>query len=192
MLKPPAARRPLHSRRIEMQVFARDDGLWDIDAHLRDEKPYSYMDPTRGPQQPGDAVHDIHIRMTFDDDRIIRDVEVQMGSMPFGTCHEVKERFRFLVGERIGPGWRNILKKIPRTDTCTHAQELLVPMATAVVQGMALGREPEGRTSLIYDPGAKEAPFFVNDCHSWRADGPVVAKFYPQFSRVPGKSKRDA
>jgi hypothetical protein len=173
----------MHSRRIEMEVFARDDGLWDVEAHLRDEKPYAYTDPTRGPRLPGDPVHDIRIRLTFDDARVVREVDVQMGSMPFGTCHEVKEQFGFLVGERIGPGWRSVLKRVPRTATCTHAHELLVPMATAVVQGMALGREPEGKISLVPDPQAQAAPFFVNDCHSWRADGPVVAHFYPQFSR---------
>jgi hypothetical protein len=98
----------------------------------------------------------------------------------------VKDTFKVLVGERIGPGWRNILKKIPRTATCTHAQELLVPMATGVVQGMALGRDPEGKPSLVPDPEATSAPFFVDDCHSWRADGPAVARFYPQFARKRG------
>ena len=53
----------------------------------------------------------------------------------------------------------------------------------AAVQGMALGREPEGKASLVRDPAAATAPFFVNDCYSWRAEGPVVAHFYPQFSR---------
>lgn len=183
MSAPQANRRPMHLRSIEMEVYVRDDGLWDVEARLRDEKPYAYIDPGRGPQAPGDAVHDIRIRLTFDADRVIRAVDVQMGSMPFGTCQEVKSRFGFLVGERIGPGWRNVLKKLPRTAACTHAQELLVSMATAVVQGTALGRDPEGQPALTPDPEAKTAPFFVDDCHSWRADGPVVAHFYPQFSR---------
>ncbi|MBU1358538.1 MAG: DUF2889 domain-containing protein [Gammaproteobacteria bacterium] len=176
-------RRELHLRRIELRAFARDDGLWDIEAQLRDEKPYAYLDPVRGEREPGDPVHDIRIRLTLDDERVIRDVDVQMGSMPFGTCHELKDSFRILVGERIGPGWRNILKKFPRTATCTHAQELLVPMATAALQGMALGRAPEGTASIVRDPATTTRPFFVDDCHSWRADGPAVAHFYPQFSR---------
>lgn len=186
MASPPAARRSLHVRRIEMEVFARDDGLWDIEAKLRDEKPYAYVDAGRGPRAPGDPVHDIRIRLTFNDDRVIQEVDVQMGSMPFGTCQEVRSRFAYLVGERIGPGWRNIIRKLPRTETCTHAQELLSPMATAVVQGMALGREPEGVYSLKDAADLKEAPFFVNDCHSWRADGPAVARFYPKFAKKPG------
>jgi len=181
------ARRELHLRRIELRAFARDDGLWDVEAHLRDEKPYAYIDAGRGAREPGDPVHDLHVRLTFDEDRIVRDVDVKMGSMPFGTCREAEGSLKVLIGERIGPGWRAILKKIPRNATCTHAKELLMPMATAVVQGMALGREPDGKTSAVRDTERKDAPFYVDDCHSWRADGPQVAKYFPQFIR-----KRDA
>ena len=45
-------RRETHMRRIEMRAFARDDGLWDVEAHLRDEKPYAYIDADRGPGSP--------------------------------------------------------------------------------------------------------------------------------------------
>jgi hypothetical protein len=176
-------RREMHMRRIEMRAFARDDGLWDIEAHLRDEKPYEYIDPGRGLQKAGDAVHDIWLRLTVDDDRIIRDIAVEMGSMPFGTCHEVKDSLRPLIGERVGRGWRQILKRIPRHQTCAHVHELLVPLATVVHQGMALGREPDGKVAMQPDPALEMQPFFVDDCHSWRIDGPVVAKFFPQFSR---------
>ena len=179
----PVARRPMHLRRIEMQAFARDDGLWDIEAHLRDEKPFAFHDPGRGPMKPGDPVHDIRVRLTVDDARVIREVAVEMGSMPFGICHEVRDSLAPLVGERVGPGWRNVLKKLPRTATCSHVREVLVPMATVVAQGLSFGREPEGKVAVVPDPTLAEPPFFVDDCHSWRAEGPVVAHFYPQFSR---------
>ena len=179
----PVTRRPMHLRRIEMRAWARDDGLWDVEAHLHDEKPFAYDDPGRGVQQPGDPVHDIRVRLTVDDDRVIRDVAVEMGSMPFGTCHEVKESLRPLVGERVGPGWRHVLKKLPRQATCAHVREVLVPLATVVNQGMSLGRDPAGRIAIEPDAGRATPPSFVDDCHSWRADGPAVARFYPQFSR---------
>ena len=56
-------------------------------------------------------------------------------------------------------------------------------MATVVHQGMSLGRVPDGKVAIEPDPSLETQPFFVDDCHSWRADGPVVAHFYPQFSR---------
>jgi hypothetical protein len=174
-------RRLTHTRRIEMHAYARDDGLWDVEARLIDEKPFAYIDPGRGEQDAGDPVHDIRVRLTLDDDRVIHDVAVEMGSMPFGTCREVKDTLRPLIGERVGRGWRQILKKIPRNTTCAHVHEVLVPMATVVHQGMSLGRAPDGRVAIEPDPSLETQPFFVDDCHSWRADGPVVAHFYPQF-----------
>jgi hypothetical protein len=176
-------RRPMHTRRIEMQAYARDDGLWDVEARLLDEKPFGYVDPGRGEQRAGDPVHDIRVRLTLDDDRVIRDVAVEMGSMPFGTCREVKDTLRPLIGERVGRGWRQVLKKIPRNTTCAHVHEVLVPMATVVHQGMSLGRAPDGKVAIEPDLSLEAPPFFVDDCHSWRADGPVVAHFYPQFFR---------
>lgn len=178
-----ASRRPMHTRRLEMCAYARDDGLWDFEAHLRDDKPFTYIDPGRGEQKAGEAVHDIRVRLTVDDDRVIREVEVEMGSMPFGTCHEVKDSLRPLIGERVGRGWRQILKRIPRNTTCAHVHELLVPLATVVHQGMSLGRHPGGKVALDPDLTLDKPPFFVDDCHSWRLDGPAVARFYPQFSR---------
>jgi hypothetical protein len=178
-----APRRPMHLRRIEMQAFARDDGLWDFVAHLRDEKPFNYIDPGRGELKAGDAVHDLWVRLTVDDDRVIREVAVEMGSMPFGTCHEVTDSLRPLIGERVGRGWRQILKRIPRHATCAHVHEVLVPLATVVHQGMSQGREPDGKVALQPDPGLEKQPFFVDDCHSWRIDGPVVAHFYPKLVR---------
>ena len=176
----------MHTRRIEMQAFAREDGLWDIEAHLQDEKSFKYIDPGRGVQEAGDPVHDIFVRLTLDDDRVIREVAIEMNSMPFGTCHEVKDSLRPLIGETVGRGWRNILKKIPRSTTCAHVHEVLVPMATVVHQGMSMGRKPDGKLALEPDSTLGRQPFFVDDCHSWRADGPVVAHFYPQFARRQG------
>jgi hypothetical protein len=34
-----------------------------------------------------------------------------------------------------------------------------------------------------------EPPFFLNGCHSWRTDGPIVAKVLPQFATKPRTSE---
>lgn len=176
-------RRLMHTRRIEMMAYARDDGLWDFEAWLRDEKPFAYIDLGRGQRDSGDPVHDIRLCLTVDDERVVRDIVVHMNAMPFETCHEVRDSLRPLVGVQVGRGWRQALKRIARSATCTHAHELLVPLATVVHQGMSLGREPEGKVALQPDAALQAAPFFVDGCHSWRADGPAVAHFYPQFVR---------
>jgi hypothetical protein len=56
--------------------------------------------------------------------------------------------------------------------------EVLVPMATVVHQGMSLGREPEGKMALTPDCTLTQKRFFVDDCYSWPADGPMVGRFF--------------
>jgi len=73
--------------------------------------------------------------------------------------------------------------RVSRGLSCTHVHEVLTPMATVVHQALPFGHDPEGKVALTPDPALTEKPFFVDDCHSWRADGPVVARFNPQFSR---------
>ena len=183
-------RRPMHTRRLEMCAFARDDGLWDFEAHLVDSKPFGYIDPGRGEMMVSQPVHDLWVRLSVDDARVIREVDIATDAVPFGTCHEVRGSLRPLIGQRIGAGWRKVIAAVPRSSTCAHVHELLIPLASAVHQALSLGREPEGRVALQPDLALTKAPFFVDDCHSWRSDGAVVARFYPQLARkriVPGE-----
>jgi hypothetical protein len=42
MLTTPQARTPLHTREISFNGYARDDGLWDIEGHLKDTKSHLF------------------------------------------------------------------------------------------------------------------------------------------------------
>ena len=44
-LSPPAARDPLHTRRIEINGYRRADGLFDIEGRLTDTKPFRLPEP---------------------------------------------------------------------------------------------------------------------------------------------------
>jgi hypothetical protein len=91
-----------------------------------------------------------------------------------------------LVGERIGKGWRELVRqKIGRLETCTHLAELLGPAVTALFQTMSYGKSPELRDSLDSQRSVDERPFFIGGCHSWRTDGPIVAEMFPQFATKP-------
>ena len=39
----PTTRREIHRRVIDVTAFARDDGLYDIEAHLIDRKPFQLL-----------------------------------------------------------------------------------------------------------------------------------------------------
>lgn len=178
-----APRRHLHDRRISLQGYLRDDGLWDIEGHLTDTKAMPHRDHHGRELVPGEFIHDMWLRVTVDDERVIRAIAVAMDSTPFPTCLDVQASLDGLVGAKIGNGWRNVIRtKVARLSTCTHIAELLVPLASAVFQTLSLGK---GRASYAeararVAPDAK--PFFIDGCHSWRSDGPNVAALYPQFA----------
>jgi hypothetical protein len=176
-------RRLMHRRSIECTGYLRNDGLWEVEARLVDTKPFAQRDHFRGELQPGDPVHDIGVRLAVDDALTIREAETTMRATPFPTCVDVEPILQRLVGERIGPGWRDLVRrKIGRLETCTHLSELLGPAVTTLYQTMSYGKTPDGRSSLEDQRGAREPPFFLGGCHSWRIDGPVVAELFPQFA----------
>src|SRR5919205_434620 len=67
-LTAPVERQPMHSREIRCQGFLRGDGLWDIEAHLVDTKPYDMPNADRphGKIAAGEHLHEMWIRLTVD------------------------------------------------------------------------------------------------------------------------------
>jgi hypothetical protein len=176
-------RRLMHRRSIECTGYLRNDGLWEVEARLLDTKPFAQHDHFRGELQPGDPVHDIGLRLAVDDSLTIREAQAMMRATPFPTCIDVEPILQRLVGERIGKGWREIVRrKMGRLETCTHLSELLGPAVTALFQTMSHGKSPEGRDAMDHHRAVTERPFFIDGCHSWRTDGPVVAEIFPQFA----------
>jgi hypothetical protein len=179
-------RRLMHRRSVECLGYLRDDGLWEVEARLVDTKPYPRHDRYRGDQQPGDPVHDIRLRLAVDETFLIHETGTTMQSTPYPSCIDVEGILQRLVGKRIGKGWRETVRTtIGRLETCTHLQELLGPAVTTLFQTVSSSKDPEGRGSLESSREAKEPPFFVGGCYSWRLDGPVVAEMYPQFAKKP-------
>ena len=41
-------RKKIHNRTVHCEGFLREDGLWDIEGHLRDTKTYSFKSDHRG------------------------------------------------------------------------------------------------------------------------------------------------
>jgi hypothetical protein len=176
-------RRLMHRRTVECEGYLRDDGLWEVEARLVDVKPFPMRDRYRGSLQAGEPVHEICLRLAVDDDFKIHEAETSMRATPFPTCMQVEPVLRRLIGERIGKGWRELVRqRIGKLEGCTHLSELLGPAVTALFQTISYGRTPEGRDSLANQRGSTELPFFINGCHSWRTDGPIVAEIFPQFS----------
>jgi len=173
----------MHRRSIECTGFLRDDGLWEVEACLVDTKPFSQRDRFRGELPAGQPVHDIRLRLAVDDHLTIREADATMQATPYPTCIEVEGILQRLVGEHIGKGWRELVRrKIGRLETCTHLSELLGPAVTTLFQTMSHGKSPEGRSSMDNHQTQEKRPFFIGGCHSWRTDGPIVAELFPQYA----------
>ena len=88
-LSPPVGRQHLHTRKVTCQGFYRDDGLYDIEGRITDEKTYEHANEWRGALQPGDFVHDMSIRLTIDHRFTIVDVEAVTDKSPYRMCGDL-------------------------------------------------------------------------------------------------------
>ncbi len=177
-LPPPAARRHVHTRRVQVEGYLREDGLWDIEASLIDDKPYAYDDFERGRRQPGEPVHKMSIRLTVDDALVVRDAAAAMEDVPYPTCHDVPPRVEALIGMKLGGGWRNAVReRIAKRQACTHLMELIGPAITTLFQSMSAKSFEERAAGKAME----QKPYFIDGCWSWRSDGPALKKFFPQF-----------
>jgi len=184
----PVARQHLHSRRINLAGYYRDDGLWDIEAHIVDSKTYSYQNRLRGTVAAGQPVHDMSLRLTLDRHLVIRDVAVGMDAQPYATCSEVLPNFRRLIGLQIGKGWsRKVRAAVGGVEGCTHIMELLHPIATVTFQTMASDYAQQLMGDVAPASGeapeqqADSIPFMLDGCYSWARSGAVVKEEYPQY-----------
>lgn len=182
-LSPPAARAPLHDRTLAFQGFRRDDGLWDIEGHLTDVKTYAFANEHRGEIRAGEPLHDMWLRVTLDDEFMVRDIEAATDAAPYGVCPEVTPNFKRMIGVKVGPGWRRAVRaRLGGVEGCTHLVELLGALATVAFQTLYPLLAKEKRREA---PSTARPPL-LDSCHAYRADGPLAKRYWPAFYREPG------
>ena len=178
-LTAPAPRRHLHTRTIKCEGFEREDGLFDVEAQIVDQKAYDVDEPYRGHRPAGAHVHDMQVRLTLDQAMTVRAIEATTNHAPYDICPNVAPGYQALVGAKIGAGWRKaVTEAVGRTRGCTHITELLMPMATVAFQTMGNWKSSPGTAG---NPGQK--PHFIDGCHAWASDGPVVKRLFPLHYR---------
>lgn len=184
-LSQPAPRREIHNRVIDMKVYAREDGLCDVEAHLLDRKPFPFkraINPI--PIPAGQPLHDLWIRLTVDGDRVIRHVEASSDITPYSICKEAEPTLSVLVGQRIGSGWSRRVKELLRgTASCTHLMEMLLPMATTTLQGMQA-------LNIIRHtlPNPKTEPLQLDSCYAYSREREVVQVLWPEHYTITNYS----
>ena len=173
MLSTPQARRHLHQRAVTFNGYARDDGLWDIEAHLRDTKSHDFSVGERI-FNPGEAIHDMEIRLTVNQDLIVQDIETLMRSTPHPECPEATAAMKKMIGCSLKSGWRkSIEENLGGVAGCTHLRELLFNMATAAFQS-----DPK---EFFTNQETEKPPTHLGKCKAWDFNGPVVMRIFPKF-----------
>ncbi len=176
------ARKPLHTRAITYSGYQRDDGLWDVEAHLSDIKAYTFHNAWRGEVTPGDPIHDMLIRLTVDDSLTIQAVESAIELSPFAMCPDITPNYQSLIGIKIGPGWRNAIKqRISAVQGCTHLTEVLYPLATVAMQAIIPILAKKRKKEAPIAATKKSRPYQMDGCHTWATDSPVVKQYYPEY-----------
>jgi len=77
-LPPAQPRSPEHLRQVVYNGYRREDGLWDIEAHLCDTKHVPFEVPGEISWAPHEPIHDMEIRLTVDQQLVIREIAVAM------------------------------------------------------------------------------------------------------------------
>ena len=174
----------LHTRAATFQGILRADGLWDIEAWMRDTRDYDSLVPEKQLLPANAPLHHLFIQLVLDDALTIQDISASMEATPFGECRQIEDALQCMRGVTLGAGWRKTINdRLGGVRGCTHLNELLLQMATVDFQTIYAHRAQQRRRTDPSDETLTEKPYFLDRCHAWRLDGPVVMRHLPQFHR---------
>jgi hypothetical protein len=181
-LSKPLARSGVHRRIIDMQAYAREDGLYDVEAHLVDTKPFEFVRlSSPNPVPAGQALHDLWIRMTVGGDYTVHAIEAASDVTPYGICKEAENTLSVLVGERLVRGWSaKVKERLRGAASCTHLMEMLIPLATTALQGIR-GADPK----RLENADGPDAEVKLDSCYAYGRSREVVRRMWPQHYRPP-------
>ena len=177
-LSSPAARREVHHRVIDMKTYAREDGLFDVEAHLVDTKPFDFV-PLAWPEPvlANQPIHDLWIRLTVDGDYVVRAIEASSDVTPYPVCKGAQDTLSVLVGEPLVRGWSaKVKERLKGSASCTHLMEMLIPLATTALQGI-WGTDTTRLQRLAGDGGEGK----IDSCYAYDRHREVVRMHWPKY-----------
>ncbi len=166
----------IHSRKVDMAVFALDAGKIVVEGVLKDERHFTSHVITGETRPPG-ILHHMIMRMVVSGPKlVIEDIEVKMPQTPRKECREAESSLQPVIGMTISSGFTNRVKTaLSGPIGCSHLVSLLLAMAPAAVQGfwsdvVRTPHDPSEFSQLAMD-------VVLDTCHVWRSDGPVVKEY---------------
>lgn len=170
-------RNPIHTRTIVIDGYEREDGLFDIDGRITDVKTVEYISESALVIAPGEALHDMKVRLVVDENLNVQDIFAVTDSSPHPACPEAAAYIQRLKGMSLYKGWRAaISERLAGADGCAHLKELLNVMASGAYQCLTVTRKKKGA-----EPASDVRPKKVNSCLAYSDSGALVKKRWPQF-----------
>ena len=156
------------TREIKLQTRQGEEGRIIVTASLRDHrfgKPIHYID--------------VEAEVSAADGTIFA-MRGDMPHIPHGECRAALARLQLLVGERIVPGFSDLVRKVVGSaEGCSHLSALVMNLGNVSVQGRAayaqglLGEE-EARRVMAAQARELGLP---GSCVTWREDGPIMRRW---------------
>ena len=169
-------RKPIHTRKIDMNSFLREDGLWELEATLLDVKAYDFSKRNGSIKVAGSPVHNMKICLLVSEDGEVLDVNAHYDDAPYDhVCMAIESAYKGLIGLHLLKNFRNSVKaRYARTAGCTHMSELVVLLPTVFVQSLSMQRNQK-------EASRGKKPFQLEGCHALALTSPVVKEFYPEW-----------
>ncbi len=174
------ARERIHTRRIEIEGFLREDGMLDLDASLVDVKDRDFP-LASGLRPAGVPVHLMRVRLTLDRELNIVDAFACSDFVPYPShCDTIGPAYGALVGLNLVRGFRRtVMEMFGEVRGCSHLTELLHSMPTAAIQTLA-------SLASSTEDGGDGKPFQLDRCHALETSTETVRKYYPKWYRKAG------
>jgi hypothetical protein len=182
----PVTREELHFRRIDMRGWRRSDGLFEVEGRVTDRKPHEFKVPNGTKVVPPNAaLHDMGVKLVFDDDMLVHDVFAFTDAAPYTDCLTAGETLQTLKGMRIAAGWSaEVTRRLAGANSCTHLMQLLIPMGTTAFQSLTTLRMD--RPDVLNVEGQ---PKKINSCYAYAAERNIVMHKWPTF--YTGKKQQE-
>ena len=174
-------REELHHRDLDMRFYRRPDGLFEVEGRLVDTRTHAFRRLLAVEDAPpGHRLHDITVRLVLDSDLQVHAADARLSATPFDICPGAAAALQALVGLSIEAGWnKRVRELLGGVMSCTHIVELLGPMATTALQGIA-----PLRIVSSDDPEADaQRRFRVDSCYAFAAEREVVVRLLPHLQR---------
>lgn len=173
---PSAKRVRMHQRSVKFEGFKRADGLWDIEARLVDTKDHDFP-LSSGLIRPGQAVHDMSVRITIDSKKTILEAATCADAAPYpGYCDTNPPDYSKIVGLNLFKGFLKAVKDMfGMTRGCAHMSELLMFLPTVALQTLA--------GEAVDEHDSEHKPFQLDRCHALVSHSETVQRYYPRWYR---------